>query len=139
MTKYPARHLELLRGNGQTPESFAVVGQVVGMGEVGSSRDAIDASVYGDDWKDWVLGQQDGDEMEVTVAYDPADTGHDGLVADYDAAVKRNFQLRHTPAGFHVQFPALILRLARGGEREGLLTMRLILKIVAPGVQDVVP
>jgi len=137
MTKYAGRQLELLRGSGGSPETFAVVGQVTSLGAAGSSRDLIDASAYGDDWKDYVVGQQDGEEMEVEIAYDPADSAHDGLVADYGNATKRSFQLRHTPAGFHVQFPALVTRLTRGGERDGLLTMSLTLKIVAPGVQDV--
>lgn len=45
--------------------------------------------------------------------------------------------MRHTGAGFHVQFPAVVTALARGGEREGLLHMTATLKILQPGVQDV--
>lgn len=136
MTKYAGRHLALLIGDGGSPENFAVVGQVTSLGEAGSSRDLIDASAYGDDWKDYVIGQQDGAEVEVTVAYDPADTQHDAIQSAYDTAAKRNFQLRHTPAGFQVQFPAYVTELSRGAERDGVLQLSATLKIVAPGITD---
>jgi hypothetical protein len=139
MTKYAGRDLELLISAGGSPETFAVVGQVTSLGVAGSSRGLVDASAYGDDWKDYVVGQQDGDEMEVQIAYDPANTQHDLMVSTYDAGTKKNFQLRHTPAGFHVQFPALITALARGAERDGLLQMTATLKILAPGITDVSP
>lgn len=138
MTKYAGRQLELLIGDGGNPESFAVVGQVTSLGEAGSSRDLIEASAYGDDWKDYIVGQQDGAELEVRVAYDPANAQHDAIQAAYNNATKRNFQLRHTPAGFHVQFPAYVTELTRGAERDGLLQLSATLKIVAPGVTDLV-
>jgi hypothetical protein len=137
MAKYAGRQLELLISQGGTPETFAVVGQVTAIGMAGSSRELVDASAYGDDWKDYVVGQQDGDEVEVTVAYDPANTQHDALETTYNAGTKKNFQLRHTPAGFHVKFPALVTKLARGADRDGLLQMTATLKILAPGIQDV--
>ncbi|HXF71250.1 MAG TPA: phage tail tube protein [Actinomycetota bacterium] len=136
MTKYAGRQLELLIGDGGSPENFAVVGQVTSLGEAGSSRDLIDASAYGDDWKDYVVGQQDGAELEVQIAYDPANTQHDAIQSAYAAATKRNFQLRHTPAGFQVQFPAYVTAFSRGAERDGLLQLSATLKIVAPGVTD---
>ncbi|GBC86988.1 hypothetical protein HRbin12_00988 [bacterium HR12] len=132
MAKYAGKDLELLISQGGTPETFAVVGQVVSMGDVGSSRSLVDASAYGDDWKDYVVGQQDGNELELEIAYDPANTQHTALVTTYDAGTKKNFELRHTPATFHVRFPAIVTALARGGEREGLLRMTATLKIVGP-------
>ncbi len=138
MTKYAAREIELLIGDGGSPENFAVVGQVTSLGEVGASRDLIDASAYGDDWKDYVVGQQDGAEVEVQVAYDPASAQHDQIQAAYDAAAKRSFQLRHVAAGFHVQFPAYVTRFTRGGERDGLLQASVTLKVVSPGVTDLI-
>jgi hypothetical protein len=113
------------------------VGQVTSLGNAGSSRELIDASTYGDDWKDFVVGQQDGSEIEVEVAYDPADAGHTALIATYDGGEPDDFEMEHEDASFHVTFPALITRLERGAPRDGLLTMALTLKILNPGVSDV--
>lgn len=140
MTKWAARSLVLSRGDGQPSEVFTAVGQVISVGKAGSSRDLIDASAHGDDWKDYVLGQQDGDEVPLVIAIDElgVDGGQQaGLRSDYDTAVKRNFELEHVDSTFHVQFPALVTAFRRGGERDGLLEIEATLKIVEPGVTDV--
>ena len=113
------------------------VAQVTTMGNPGSSRDLIDASAYGDVWKDYVVGQQDGTEMELEFAFDPADTGQDSVKAVYDAGVSKRWVMRHDLALFAVTFPALMTKLERGGEREGLLVMACSLKVLNPGVVDV--
>lgn len=131
MTKYAGRELTLSIGGTPT-----LVGQVTSLGEAGSSRDLIDASAYGDDWKDYVVGQQDGSELEVGLALDPADAGQTALKAAYDAGTSTDFEMEHTAASFHVGFPALVTSLTRGGERDGLLVMSATLKILNPGVED---
>jgi hypothetical protein len=103
---------------------------------VGSTRDLIDASAYGDDWKDYVTGQQDGSEVEVTVALDPANAGQDALQAAYDAGTSSAFDLSHADSSFHVTFPALVTSYSRGGERDGVLSGTATLKILNPGVSD---
>lgn len=132
MAKHPGRKLVL--SIGPTP---TVIGQVTAMGPAGSSRDLIDASAYGDEWKDYVVGQQDGSEMEVTVALDPANTGQTALKTAYDAGTSTDFEMEHADAGFHVGFPALVTKLERGGEKDGLLQMMTTLKILNPGVEDI--
>lgn len=129
MTKYAARDLEFLIG-------AASVGQVTSIGSAGSARDLIDASAYGDPWKDYVVGQQDGDEIDVELSYDPVDADHIALIAAYESGESETFGLTHTASGFDVTFPALVTKLNRGGARDGLLTMTLSLKILNPGVQD---
>lgn len=129
MAKSPARDLVLKVG-------ATTVGQCTAIGMVGSSRDIIDASAYGDDWKDYVSGQQDGTEVEVTVALDTADAGQDALQAAYEAGTSTTFDLSHADAGFHVTFPALVTSYARGGERDGVLAATATLKILNPGVTD---
>lgn len=130
MSKQAGRELTLSIG-------ATVIGQVTGLGRAGSSRDLIDASAYGDDWKDYVVGQQDGNEVEVTVALDDADAGQTALKAAYDAGTSSTFSMEHTAASFHVTFPALVTALSRGGDRDGLLEMTATLKILNPGVTDV--
>lgn len=130
MSKYAARHLALsLEGD--------EVGQITAMGEVGSSRGLIDASVYGDDWADFVTDLQEGEEVDITVAYDPVDADHIALLAAYDAGDPVDWQMDHDPADFHVEFPGLITKATRGGERGDLLVMNLTVKILSPGVSDV--
>jgi hypothetical protein len=132
LTKYAGRELTLSIG-----ASPAVVGQVTSLGNAGSSRDLIDASAYGDDWKDYVVGQQDGTEVEVEIAYDPAESAHAALKTAYDLGEPEDFEMEHADAGFHVGFSALITKLERGGEKDGLLKMMATLKILNPGVEDI--
>jgi hypothetical protein len=117
--------------------SMEELGQVTALGDAGSSRDLIDASAYGEDWKDYVVGQQDGSEVEVDIAYDPADDGHDALLAAYNGGEPEQFEMQHADAGFHVGFPALVTKLERGAPRDGLLHMAATLKILSPGVEDI--
>jgi len=84
-----------------------------------------------------VVGQQDGTEVEVTLAYDPAGTGHAELQAAYDGGEPETFEMEHAAAGFHVTFPALVTKFERGGDKDGLLVAMATLKILNPGVEDV--
>lgn len=131
MTKYA--------GRGITVSKDAVpVGQLREFGEVGSSRTLIDASAYGDDWNDYVLGLQDGVEVGFVIAYDPLDAGALDLIDSYtnspDTAITLNVE--HTDAGMDLFVTAKITQLTRGGSLDGLLQMSGTLKIVEPGVVD---
>jgi len=130
-SKFAGRELVLWVGTSATP-----VAQVTNVDPAGSSRDLIDASAYGDDWKDYIVGQQDGDELALEVAYDPSDNEHMTLISTYEGGESEDFGLSHTASGFAVTFPAIITKLSRGASRDGLLTMTLSLKILSPGVQD---
>jgi len=113
------------------------VGQTNAIGPAGSARDLIDASAYGDAFKDYVVGQQDGAEVELTVTYDPANASHVLLKTLYDAGLPCDFLMTHALATtFKVTFPALLTKLERGGERDGLLAANLTAKILNPGVTD---
>jgi hypothetical protein len=130
--KYAGRGLGLLIG-----DSADVVGQVTALGEAGSSRNLIDASAYGDDWMDYVVGQQDGSEVPVEIAYDPADSGHSALIASYDAGTEEHFEMEHAESGFHIGFTALVTKCERGADLAGLLKLSASFKILNPGVEDV--
>ena len=129
MTKYAGR--ELLLKIGATP---VTIGQVTSVGNAGSSRDLIDGSAYGDDWKDYVVGQQDGNELELEVAYDPADTQHAALLTAYNAGTSTIFDMVYPGTTFDVTFNALVTKLERGATRDGLLSLSVSLKILNPGV-----
>jgi hypothetical protein len=131
MAKYPARALVLSMDD-------TTIGKVTaGLDDAGSARDLIDASAYGDDWKDYVSSQQDGTQMGVEIAYDPADASHTTLLAAYNDGEPHDFEMEHALSGFHVGFPALVLSATRGGPKDGLLTLKTSLKILNPGVEDI--
>jgi hypothetical protein len=114
------------------------IGQLRSFGEVGSSRALIDASVYGEDWTDFVLGLQDGSEVAAVIAYDPVSAGHLDLIDSYnnEADTPITLNVTHDDSGFDVYVTCLITTLTRGGALDGLLQMSLTLKIVNPGVVD---
>jgi hypothetical protein len=110
------------------------VAQITTMGSPGSTRDLVDASAYGDEWKDYVLGQQDGAEVQMTMAFDPEDSSQTAFKTAYDDATPQDFIISQTESGFWATFPALVTSFATGGERDGLLELTATLKIVQPGV-----
>lgn len=119
-----------------TVAKFNNVGQVTSLGNAGSSRDLIDASAYGDAWKDYVVGQQDGSEVDFEVALDNASTGHVAVKTAYDAGVSVRFGMTHTASAFDIAFPSLITKWERGGELAGVMMGAGTLKILNPGVTD---
>jgi len=129
MTKYAGRGLTVAI-DGEP------AGQLTAFGEVGSSRDLIDASAFGDDWKDYVVAQQDGDEVNFTFAYDPALQGHQDFVAAYDAGDIVTITLAHADAGMDLDVTGIVTALSRGAELGGLLQMSGTFKITNPGVVE---
>jgi hypothetical protein len=119
-----------------TVAKFQNVGQVMTLGQAGSSRELIDASAYGDLWKDYVTGQQDGSEIDVEVALDNVSTGHVAMKTAYDAGVSIRFGMSNSLAAFDIAFPALITKWDRGGELDGVMKGTGTLKILNPGVTD---
>jgi hypothetical protein len=119
-----------------TVAKFNPVGQVTTLGTAGSSRDLIDASAYGDAWKDYVVGQQDGSEVDVEVALDNISTGHVAMKTAYDAGTSTRFGMTHTASGFDIAFPAFITKWERGGDLDGVMKGVGTLKIINPGTTD---
>jgi hypothetical protein len=130
-TRYAARDLAIAI-NG----SPAV--QLTSFDQVGSSRSLIDATAFGDSWSTYVTGIQDGDEVNFTFAYDPAEQAHQDFIDAYnDAAGEvQTFTITHDTAGLDVDVSAIITALRRGGNLGDLLQMSGSLKVVDPGVVD---
>jgi hypothetical protein len=129
MTKYSGRTLAV-DVNG-TP-----AGQMTSLAAFGSSRNLIDASVYGEEWTDFVTGLQDGDEVAAVFARDPADTGQDALVTAYTDTSDTPIALTVTHEGSGESFTVtcLITALAYDSPLDGLYALNTTLKIVNPGV-----
>jgi hypothetical protein len=77
MTKFAGRTLTVDIGG-------SPAGQMTSLAPFGSKRNLVDASVYGEEWTDFVLGLKDGDEVAATFAFDPGDTGQDAIITAYE-------------------------------------------------------
>jgi hypothetical protein len=132
VAKYPASKIVLSRNT--TGSTYVAIGQILELGKVGSSRDLIDASAYGDTWNDYILGLQDGAEVPLVIALDPANAQHTALKSDNEAGVAKNFQLTHADFSRTLTFPALVLNYMEGGDKDGVYEAECNLKIVNPGV-----
>lgn len=131
MTKYGAR---------STTFDFngSPIDQVRSFAAFGSSRAQIDASVYGEDWTSTVLGLQDGDEVAIVCAFDPASTTQGAIETAYNTAPDTPvvFTATHTDSGMSKDINCIITALAWDPPLDGLLAMNLTIKIVNPGVVD---
>lgn len=132
MTKYGARDATLARNT--TGTTYVVIGQVLEIGDIGSERGLNDASAYGDDWKDYVLGQQDGSEFPIRCAYDSADAQQAALEDDYDASTPIKFHLEVPPSTDGVEFTALVTAKTYRAPLEGVYEVEFGMKIVNPGI-----
>jgi hypothetical protein len=130
MTKYSGRTLSVTV-NG-TP-----AGQLRSFGEFGSTRNLIDASVYNEDWTDFVTGLQDGDEVAAVFARDPADAGQGDVIDVYNntSDVPAVIVATHEGSGESFIINALVTKLSYEAPLDGLYMLNTTLKIVNPGVQ----
>lgn len=111
------------------------LGELREFSEFGSSRNLIDASVYGEDWTDFVTGLQDGTEV-TGMLLDPSDSGAAALIASYDAGSDTPITLTatHVGSGDSWDITAKLTRVAYDSPLDGLLTVGFTAKIVNPGV-----
>jgi hypothetical protein len=125
-----------------TGTTYATVGQIMSLGAVGSERALIDVSAHGDQWSDFVIGRQEGNEVAMTVAFDPNDAQHVAMKTDYDASTPtaRNYQLQHPAfATRALQFPAYTTKYEEEATDDGAYEAHITFKIVNPGVSVVTP
>ncbi len=131
MTKYGGRDL-VIEFNGTT------VGQVMDFPQFGSTRGQINASTYGDEWTDTVPGLQDGSEGTITIAYDPANTGHTAVETAYTTTPDDThvWTVTHVPAGRQWDVSSKLVSLEWSGPLDGVFSMLVGIKIVNPGVEE---
>lgn len=140
MAKYKGYRGFLKRNT--TGTTYATVGQISSLSAVGSSRNLIDVSAHGDEWADFITGRQEGNEVTLTILYDPADAQHTALKTDYDSSTPtpRNYQLQHSDFATHaLQFPAFTTQYEEEATDDGGYEAHVTFKIVSPGVSVVTP
>src|SRR5262245_14813021 len=89
----------LQRGNGASPEVFTDVADVVGISGLGSgAAKEFEVTNYQSTAVEVRLGLPDEGEVKIDLNYVPADTQHEGLLADRDSLatatpILRNFKV----------------------------------------------
>jgi hypothetical protein len=135
MTKY--RGYRALLSRNTTGSTYATVGQILETGDAGSTRELIDVTAHGDEWMDFLGSRQEGTEFTLRLAFDPADTQHAALKADYDAGTSKKFHVVHpdiTGSTAAVEFTAITTGFLIRDPMDGAHEAELTLKIVNPGV-----
>jgi len=90
----------LKRGDGGGPETFTAIGEVIGIGGLGSgSSTEIDVTNLSSSAKEFLLGLKDEGSISLSLNLDTADTMQTGLRTDWSAQTLRNFQLDLTDSG----------------------------------------
>jgi len=137
VTKYRGADITFARNT--TGSTYVNITQVLELGRPGFSRDSTDATAYGDAWTDYLPGLNDGDELPITVAFDPADAQHIALKADVDAGLKKKFHLVNTAITptRTLEITAIPISSNEGGDKDGVYEMQTVWKIVTPGVVSV--
>lgn len=135
MTKYRGYRAVFKRNT--TGTTYVTVGQILELGDVGSTRNLLDVTAHGDEWADYLGGIQDGSEVAVRLAVDHADAQHTALKSDYDTGVTKKFHVEHpdmtgTDAG--VELNAIVTSYVRRWPIDGAAEAEVTLKIVNPGV-----
>ena len=133
MAKYPGYKVVMKRNT--TGSTYVTVGQVLEIGDVGSSRAQIDVTAMGDTWADFLPGIQEGTELAVRVALDPADSQHTAMKADYDDNVgAKKFHFEHPDHTQGIEMTAISTGYATRFPIDGAYEAEFTLKIVSPGV-----
>ncbi|MEU6952068.1 phage tail tube protein [Streptomyces sp. NPDC045714] len=75
--------------------TFAVVANVSDLSGPARAREAIEVTTHDspDGYREFIKGLKDGGEVEATIYYDPGNTSHQALDADFEEKDLRDYQL----------------------------------------------
>ncbi|MGI0148185.1 MAG: hypothetical protein ACREDF_01455, partial [Thermoplasmata archaeon] len=121
--------------------SYTTVTQINSVSAVGSERNLIDVSAHGDMWADFLGGRQEGNEVELTLMWDPTVTQHTNIKNDYDATnqVARYYELQHPNWASAYRFASIVSAWEVEATDDAAMEAHATLKIVNPGVSTVTP
>ena len=140
MAKYRGYRAKFLRNT--TGSTYVNVGNILELGEVGSTRSLINVTAHGDEWADYLAGIQDGTELTVRFAYDPADAQQTAIKGDYDTGVTKKFHVENpdmTGTNAGIELEAIVTGFVYSAPIDGAMTAIATLKIVNPGVSTYTP
>lgn len=75
--------------------SFAAIANVSDISGPDRSREAIEVTAHDspDKYREFIKGLKDGGEVSITINYDPTDTSHQALDADFEEDDLRDYQV----------------------------------------------
>lgn len=130
MTVYVAGGTTIARGDGASPETFTTVPQVSNIGSLGQSRALIDVTNLSSAAREYKKAIKDGQEMTITIQYDPDDATHSSLRSDVNSEDAVNFRVTFpdSPAQT-VSFAAQVMSFnITGVEIDNVLGCEVVLK-----------
>ena len=138
MTKVAGYKAVLKRNT--TGTTYVNIGQLLEIGDIGSTRARLDATAHGDEWMDFVSSVQEGNEVTIRYAFDPADAQQVALKSDYDNNVTKKFRMEHPGYPTRgIEFTAISSGYLERVPIDGIYEAEVTLKIVNPGVTTYVP
>ena len=96
MTAYTTQGTTIARGDAASPETFATIPQVTNIGSVGQSRALTDTTNLSSTSREYLKQIPDGQEIELTIQYDPDDATLALLRGDVAAETTVNFKVTLT-------------------------------------------
>lgn len=137
MAKYRGTDAVWKRATDGTFGTLATIPQVREISSpLGGALAQFDQSAYGDTWMDFGAGQKEGNEVTMTLQYDPANTAHTNLGTDADAGSTMYIQVEHTPSNRKFRVTGTGLGKQVNPDRTGSLELLITFKIVNPGVVE---
>lgn len=128
--------VELMRGDGGSPETFTKIPEVRTIPPVGGKNDLVEVTNLDSRAKEYIYGLSDGKELTFDINYDRTNAQHLGLISDQVARTTRNFELffpdvpdASPRAGQVMSFAALVIDTSVGGGPNEARTMSATLKI----------
>ena len=116
MTTYVAQGTIFARGDAASPEVYTAIAQITAISGIGKEAPLIDVSNLSSSAREYHLGLEDLDEVQLTIQYDPDDTTHSGLLADADARTLTHFRITLTDSPPQAITFAARVRIWRLGE-----------------------
>ena len=130
MTTVPTQGSVLQSSDAASPETFAAVGQLVDIGELGVERALIDVTNLASTLRQYRGAIPDGSEMDLTFQYDPDNAKQTLMKTDIDADTVRNYKvlLSDSPAT-DFSFTALVISWKIGGPIDEVVPLNVRIKI----------
>ncbi|RLA58683.1 MAG: hypothetical protein DRQ89_15085 [Epsilonproteobacteria bacterium] len=99
------------RGDGGGTEIFNQMLEIISLSGLGKVNPLVEVTSFDSTVREYIAGLADGTEVTMEANYLPADTEQQGLIADVDAGLNRNFEILITdgvtPLTYSVTFTCL--------------------------------
>lgn len=96
MTTYVADGTVFARLDDASPAVYQPIPQITDLGVVGQDRGLIDVTNLSSTAREYKKAIKDGQELQITIQYDPDDAQHTGLRTDNNAETARSFRVTLT-------------------------------------------